>query len=81
MKIRARRCPKCDGRLIFEAIGSYGDLYNVNIKTGKPCKKPEHRAHYEYGDYTVYCQQCYTTFEFTRDKNGVISLFYNPQER
>ena len=38
MWVKAIKCLKCGGRLTYETIGSYGDLYDIDVRTGKPCK-------------------------------------------
>jgi len=71
MEIRASRCPKCKGRLTFETVGSYGDLFDVNIITGKPSERRRHRRHYEHDDCMVYCQRCGTNYEFVQKKEVI----------
>lgn len=71
MWVKAIKCLKCGGRLTYETIGSYGDLYDIDIRTGKPCKTRKKRIHYEHDDIMIYCSQCGNNYDFIQnDKDG-----------
>lgn len=62
--IKANNCPICLGQLTYEPIGSYGTLYNVSKKTGKPLKRRLRRVHYETEYELLYCMRCKRNFNF-----------------
>ena len=70
-----KKCPKCGGSLIFEAIGLYGDCFKVNKRTGKVCEKRYKRYHYEHEDYMLYCLSCRTTFNYKETEEGQFIIF------
>lgn len=67
MWIKASKCPRCSGRLTFEAIGSYGDLFDIDVRTGKPCKTRKKRIYYEHGDIMIYCPRCGNNYDFKQN--------------
>lgn len=65
-----KSCPICGGSLCFEAVGSYGDCFKIDKRTGRLCKKKFRRVHYAHGDFMVYCLSCSHNFEFKRTGDG-----------
>ena len=75
MMIKAGRCPKCYGRLTYEEIGSYGDTYDIGVKTGRPLRKRKERFHYNHEDSMVYCMNCGKNYEFEYKEDGIYIIF------
>ena len=51
-------CPECGGKLLIEALGTYGDVYRMN-KNGDMSKARVKRVIYESsGDFLIYCEDC-----------------------
>lgn len=63
-------CPKCGGNLVYEAIGSYGQLYHVckNGKIGRQLKVIKYEGS---GDAMLYCLDCGTNYDFRLTQDGV----------
>lgn len=76
--IVASRCPKCRGRLVYECVGSYGDAYNIGVKTGIPALHHRCRFHYEHEYTMVYCYECGTNYAHSMRQDGVIVI--DPEE-
>ena len=80
ISVQASRCPKCGGRLLYEELNSYGDIYGVSPKTGKPYKKRRRRQFYGGSDdQMLYCMSCGTNYDF-RWRDDVLYLYYEPKE-
>ncbi len=73
--IKASRCPKCWGKLTYEELGSYGDAYDIGVKTGQPLRKRRSRHHYEHEDAMVYCLGCGENYEFEYRGDGIYIQF------
>ena len=59
-------CPDCGGKLLIEAIGSYGDVYRMK-SDGKISKKRIRRFIYEgSGEYLIYCENCKNIFDSSK---------------
>lgn len=71
MLIKATKCPKCWGRLYYETIGSYGDVFLLGVKSPGTIGKKVCREHYEHEDDMVYCLSCGTNYEFKVDNDVV----------
>ena len=51
-------CQHCGGKLLIEAIGSYGDVYRM-LQNGEVSRRRIKRYTYEHsGDYMIYCEKC-----------------------
>ena len=61
MKVK-NRCPKCDGRIVAEAIGNYGTVFylrdNGTIGHKLRSVKYEHT-----GEWLFYCDECGEQFD------------------
>ena len=73
--IKASRCPKCREKLTYEELGSYGDTYDISVKTGKPLRKRRKRFHYNHEDAMVYCIGCGEGYEFEYREDGIYIQF------
>lgn len=80
MYIRASKCPRCGGKIAYEAMGNYGDIHPISVKTGKLLKR-ERRCHYEhdYNGSLVYCLACRISFNWRMD-DEVIFIEVNEEE-
>lgn len=74
--IHAARCPECHGRLLFETVGSYGDIFEISTKTSRPSNRRKQRVHYEHNgdDSMVYCLYCGKNFNWKQDSSGVLFI-------
>lgn len=79
--MRASRCPECMGRLVFETVGTYGDIFDLLVKTGRPSNKRKARVHYEHNgeDSMVYCCDCGENYRWKQDSAGVIYIDYDEE--
>lgn len=51
-------CPECGGKLLIEAVGTFGDIYRMK-KNGEMSKRRIARRIYDTtGGYLVYCGKC-----------------------
>lgn len=71
-----KRCEKCGGRLIYESMGTFGDLYLMRNE-GYIFNQRLKRKHYEHFDREtdlVYCEKCHTQYDFYVDERGRVCL-------
>lgn len=68
------QCPMCGGSLVYEALGSYGDCYSINKRTGRLCKTKLRHLHYEHDSVMIYCSECGCNFDYKCNPDGTFSL-------
>ena len=55
-------CPECGGRLLIEAVGTYGDVYRMKAN-GEMGKVRLRQSVYEATEgYLIYCEKCGRNF-------------------
>ena len=61
--LKLNRCPKCGGRLVAEAVGNYGTIFEVK-QDGSVGKKLRRVIYEHSGEWMCYCANCGESYDF-----------------
>lgn len=62
-KLKLNRCPECGGRLVAEATGNYGTIFEVK-QDGSVGRKLRRVIYEHSGDWMYYCADCGRGYDF-----------------
>ena len=55
-------CPKCGGRIVAEALGSYGAIFYLK-QDGSVGRRLREKKYDHDGDWLYYCEECGENYE------------------